>query len=173
MSTALVRCFVVDVEVESPGHRFVRTYPALKRHNLVDIRSDLTTRWGRSRGTLYRPTVRGLAVITADEPRFLAARGGDEGDPGYTTHLADAVWDEPEAIDRVMLEVYADRGRLHDNLRQQDRNGHLLGQWAAVNEEMHELVEAANSLGIDVRSDIRTIKARLSAIEVKIRKRAA
>lgn len=91
MSVALLRCHTTIVLIGDHHNKGISTptINALLRRELLAQGRDR-----RSRKT-WKPSHAGLALISAEEPRYLAA----QSHKGYTTVPALAMRDEPEAVD--------------------------------------------------------------------------
>jgi hypothetical protein len=131
-----------------------------------------------------------LATPLPDQPRFLS-RGSrlpaellrrrkkksgkppkpdPVGDHGYTTNPARAI-DDLEAVDDKTLRRYADEARERDKARRGWLDQQLLDEKASLEESLVRAVKLARSRGVDVRSDVRVIRARIAAIEKKATRR--
>lgn len=153
MGRALVRCATRPVLVADPAAAGVKpvTVDALVRHGLLVERRDKRAR------PVWRPSERGAAILVASRPRLLAARS----QYGYVSEPADALPDEPEAVDRD--------DRLAREQRRHDSDEGLLAGRRELEEELGELRRLAAERGVDIRNDLRVISARVERIRRRVR----
>jgi hypothetical protein len=151
MSQALTRCYATLILIDAQHGISPRTLIALTRRQLLQEARDKRAR------RVWKPTSLGVSILTADEPRLLAA----QSQRGYTTEPWEALPDEPEAIDNATLEDFAARNQARHQARQAQR---------PLDERLRELLDD-QARGVSVsRNDLAAIERRIQAAE---RKRAA
>lgn len=179
MSQALVRCHTLTVlavtDPDSPGgpasfgiHR--ATLAALIGHDLIDQQRDKRAR------PVWKPTARGLVIIRAEEPRYLARSSdhldhdGADAIPGYTTDAAMAMFPDPgEAVDEITQARITAKGRDDHAARRAGVDDLLLAELQRDRARRQELVRIANERGIQVRDELRMVDRAVASLERKIR----
>jgi hypothetical protein len=160
MRSALLRCYTQSVLVRDPAGIADVTLQALLRHTLIASSQDKRAR------EVYKPSVRGLAIITADEPRLLARAS----DAIYTTEPGQSMFpDAGEAVDDRTQERLARDGRERDHARQAGVDDQLLVRLDALRCQRRDLAAVAMARGLDVRDELRFIDRAQNGIERKIR----
>lgn len=117
---------------------------------------------------VWRPTDRGWAVLRTAEPRLLAARS----DALYVTELADA-WsggdgDPGEGVDEQTLEDFASGAATADGLRRDRVAEQVAAERAALQAKLMALKHLARVEGVEVRSDLRVIEARVAELDAAV-----
>ena len=88
----------------------------------------------------------------------------------YTNDPREAMPDEPEAVDPAELGRYADEARNRDAQRRRDQDARVLeAEHRLLTRRVESYERLARDRGVDVRSELRVVKARLEAIDRKIR----
>ena len=155
MSRALVRCYAAVIQVDSDHGIHPATITALRRHGLIEEARDKRAR------RVWKPTAQGMHIIGTQEPRLLEARS----QRGYTTEPAQALPDEPEAIEAAVLEYFtADAherftglpGRREEALRRRARS--------LANRLRQEAVAGLRA-GLDVSAELDHLEQHLALLE--------
>jgi hypothetical protein len=188
LAAALVRCYTLDVPVEKgPRVRGVHiaTLRAGERHGLLHVAHGLVTSKGRKLEPLWKPTIRGLELVHADEPRLLASRSQH----GYVTPAGDdlrvervevgagesrrvSTVGELEAVDAVSQARFVVRANATDAARRAGADERLFDDRRAIEARLAEYRRLAVERGVDVRSDLRLVEKRLDAVEAKLRRQS-
>lgn len=166
MERALIRCATLTVPCDrTQGGPISSIHPAtvkaLERHELIEQARDKRAR------PCWKPTARGRALLTVDQPRFLHRRVHR----GYTTEPQFAIPGEPEAVDATTQDwITARADRDHE-------------QWAAIekarreqlelDERLRMAIESARLAGVDVGRQELSILRRIESLESKVRRLAA
>lgn len=161
--TALVRCHHDTVKVRDvDDHQEIdaRTLNLLFTRDLLEKGRDNKLR------EVYKPTVSGLRLILADEPRLLAAKS-QRGYvlPGHELgQVNGAMVGEPEAIDHITQERFTAEAWSEDQSRKSERS---------IAWECEQAIRAAEAAGVDVTRERLAIQRRIRAIQRKADQRAA
>jgi hypothetical protein len=178
MRDALVRCHVLEVTAvdELIVHGIhIATLRALEGHGLVHQVSGLRDNRGRLKPTLWRPTPRGIEIVTADEPLSLRLRVeqvevGIEQTNGHALHQTRRVVtiEEPEPVDDRAQQRITDTARLRDMARKAGVAEQVLVERQLLAQSIASLRALAQACGVNIRDDLRVLTRRLDAIERKI-----
>lgn len=196
MREALVRCHALDVPacdglVVHGIH--IATLRALETHGLLRIESDLRDKRNRRKPDLWRPTDRGVQIITADEPRLLASSSDalyvtDDkvryGKGGKRQHQAlSGEWvqvgsngrqrevqvPEPEAVDTQTQQRLTDAAKARDLARSAGVADELIAERQLLEQSINQMRRLAQRCGVNIRDDLRVLERRFDAIDRKIR----
>jgi hypothetical protein len=143
---------------------WINTY--IKRHEIEPGDDILIERFDR------RHTLRSVWVMVFEPdrtaaPRYLAPTGRGD-DRGYTTVMAQAIADEPEAVDETMQRRISDQGREYDEMRAAGVDELLIDGLRKLRTQRHEFVTVAGERGINVRDEIRMLDRAQASLERKI-----
>lgn len=167
MSRALVRCHTMTVTTAEPTARGVRkrTLAALLRHGLIEQGRDSRAR------PVWRPTARGMVVITTEEPCLLTYAARPRGTVrGYTNDPALAMPDEPEAVDPDCLADLTKQAHARGQVLRGEQQLHREAR--TLSRRLREETLATGRKGLDVTSELAKIREQLDAIEAKRREAA-
>jgi hypothetical protein len=129
------------------------TLAALKRHGLIEEGRDKRAR------PVWKPSGRGLSVLSTESPRLLAARS----QKGYTTRPAEAMRDEPEAVSEVWLKRFGEQAQ--DAIPQGD-----VGVWVRERKELVRALDALEAVGNrSVARQVRQIRDRIRVIDRELK----
>lgn len=182
MREALVRCYALDVPVEqsvvTKGIQ-TATLRAMERHGLVHVVHGLVDGKGRGKPPLWKPTARGVEIVTADEPRSLGVRV-ESVEVESTTDTRElrgprrpVLVDEPEPIDDVTQARLTERANATDAARRAGVTAETLAARRSAEDRLRALRALANERGVDVRSEVRMVERMLDAMERKIRQQVS
>jgi hypothetical protein len=138
MSRALVRCLGTVVPVDSDHGIHSATIAALRRHDLIEEARDKRAR------RVWKPTTQGMRIIQTEPPKLLAARS----QRGYTTEPAEALFDEPEAVDDKTANGFAKDSQERFKLLRGEEALHKETRSAIVT--LRQEIVAATRAGVDV-----------------------
>jgi hypothetical protein len=179
---ALARCHALVVPAGDEGRLKIhdRTLKALTDRGLIETVQDNRLR------TVWRPTDRGLELLTSEDVRYLKGRGRDGGlntrgassggarrpvgdtenrAPGsYTSDPGQAAHDENgpiEAVGDAHLAVFAEAARARDLAREKGVDDALLEEQRDLERRIHALDLAARERGVNANSDLRLARRKV------------
>jgi hypothetical protein len=141
-----------------PHHHRVGRRPPPTRHQHTHHQRQ------RARRT-WKATHAGITLIQTEEPRLLAA----QLHKGYTTNPHLAAQGEPEAVDPVTLDQYAQTNNQRHTAIKNGLDQEVFAQQRTLEQRLWELKRIAHERGVNVRAELRIVERGLDALETKIR----
>lgn len=159
MSRALVRCHTMTIVVANGFKAYgiqTTTGNALARHSLIEHGQDKRAR------IVWKPTGRGVSIITADPPMLLAARS----EHGYTSDLSKSMVGEPEAVDSHTQRWYtADAEDRFKSQQQGRRELALITEAQNLSRRLKQEIRSVDPTSMEVVTRLQRIRDEIQALE--------
>lgn len=158
MGRALVRCHTMTIVVANGFTAYgiqTTTGNALARHSLIEHGQDKRAR------IVWKPTERGVTIITSDPPMLLAARS----EHGYTSDLSKSMTGEPEAVDGHTLRWYAADADDRFKGQQGRRELALITEAQNLSRRLRQEIRSVDPTSMEVVTRLQRIRDEIQALE--------